>query len=107
MAWSKLSRQERGYGPEWTRLRKIVLARDFDQCQCRYCKAAVVAEPANEVDHIIPKAKAKAMEWTTAQMDALSNLQAINHECHKRKTKEDEGRTLNPKAKIGLDGWPV
>lgn len=107
MAWSKESRQSRGYGAAWDRVRLVILRRDADQCQCKYCKAALVPEFANEVDHIVPKAKAKAMGWTQAQMDAESNLQAINRECHKRKSKEDEGKTLRPRKVIGPDGWAV
>lgn len=52
---------------------------------------------ATEVDHITPKAKGGT--------DDADNLQAINAECHKRKTAEDEGRSH--RAQTGLDGWPV
>lgn len=106
MAWSKESRQARGYGAAWDRLRKTILQRDCGICQP--CKKQGRIHSANEVDHIVSKAKARAMGWTDAQMDHPSNLQAINHDCHKAKTAADEGRTLKPPpVKIGLDGFPV
>jgi len=55
--------------------------------------------PATEVDHIIPKAKGGT--------DDMSNLQAINKECHKKKTAREQGRTLKQKITIGIDGYPV
>jgi len=54
---------------------------------------------ATEVDHIIPKAKGGT--------DDMSNLQAINKECHKKKTAREQGRTLKPKQTIGIDGFPI
>lgn len=107
MAWGKESRQARGYGAAWDRIRKVVLARDGGLCQCKHCKASGNPEVAHEVDHITPKVRARAMGWTLEQMDALTNLQAINRECHKRKSKEDEGKTLRPVLTVGLDGFPI
>lgn len=105
MPWSKLSRQERGYGAEWTKKRLRILERDCGVCQCRHCKAEGRITPANEVDHVVSKANAAKLGWSAQRIDDDANLQAINHDCHKRKTMEDEGRTL--KVKIGLDGFPV
>lgn len=105
MTWSKLSRQERGYGAEWERTRKRILQRDCGLCQCRHCKAENRVTPAHEVDHIMSKAKAAKLGWSAQRVDADSNLQAINRDCHKRKTIEDEGRKV--KVRIGLDGFPV
>ena len=86
-----------GYGSEWKRLRLQVLKRDCYVCQCEdACKTGRV-RPANEVDHVIPKAKGGT--------DDPSNLQAINDACHRVKTQLDNGAT--PKPRIGLDGWPV
>lgn len=103
--WPTTSRQSRGYGAAWERKRKRILERDGYLCQCKYCKAEDKVTPANEVDHAIPKAKARKLGWTDDQIDADDNLRAINHDCHKRKTLEDEG--TKPKQRIGLDGWPV
>jgi len=60
----------RGYDRRWRRLRKAFLAaHPF----CARCGA-----PATDVDHIIPKAAGGADDWT--------NLQALCHACHSRKT---------------------
>lgn len=105
MAWSRESRTARGYGPAWDRLRIEILQRDNYLCTCAHCKAENRTTPANEVDHIVSKAKAKRMGWTDAQIDHPSNLGAINHDCHVRKTNEEMGRRT--RQRIGLDGYPV
>jgi 5-methylcytosine-specific restriction enzyme A len=105
MAWSKESRHARGYGAAWDKLRKTILERDTGICQP--CKKAGRIHVATEVDHVVSKAKARAMGWTQAQIDHPSNLQAINSDCHKAKTAADEGRTIKPKTKVGLDGFPI
>lgn len=98
--WSTESRHKRGYGSAWTKIRKRILKRDNGLCQCNECQGGKVRiTPANEVHHIISKAKGGT--------DDDSNLQAINNECHKRETAADQGKLLKPKATIGLDGWPV
>ena len=51
------------------------------------------------------KTKARSMGWTDAQIDSPDNLQAINKDCHQRKTREELGGT--PKPRIGMDGYPV
>jgi 5-methylcytosine-specific restriction enzyme A len=106
MAWSKESRHKRGYGSAWDKIRKRILARDGGICQCRHCKADRRVKVATEVDHIINKAKAAEMGWTPDQIDADDNLQAINTDCHKRKTQEEQGRKVRARG-VGPDGWPV
>lgn len=44
----RLSRQDRGYGAEWERLRREVL--EEEDHICRYC-----GRPATTVDHMVPK----------------------------------------------------
>lgn len=105
MAWSKESRHSRGYGNAWEKIRKAVIKRDGGMCQ--ECKRGGRVIAGREVDHIVNKAKAKAMGWTDDQIDALSNLQYLCKPCHLAKTAKDEGRTYVPKVRIGLDGWPV
>lgn len=105
MAWSKESRQSRGYGAEWERIRARVLKRDCGICQP--CKKQGRIHAGTHVDHIVSKAKAAALGWTKEQIDAESNLQCINAECHKIKTIEETGKKYQPPVKIGLDGWPV
>jgi 5-methylcytosine-specific restriction protein A len=107
VVWSKQSRHERGYGAAWDKIRKRILARDAGLCQCDECKKLPVPLPANEVDHIVNKAKARRMGWTDEQIDDDSNLQSLHPDCHKRKTAAEQGRTLRPKVRISEDGWPV
>lgn len=107
MTWLRTSRQSRGYGRQWELARAWVLERDEWLCQCRHCKAEGRTRVATEVDHVIPKAKARGMGWTEERMNDPSNLQAINAECHKRKTIEDDEREYIARAPIGVDGYPV
>lgn len=72
------TRTERGYGYAWDKLRLRILKRDKYICQCSECKKHGMIREAHEVDHIIAKAN--------GGLDNESNLQAINRECHKRKT---------------------
>ena len=95
--WGNTSAKDRGYGWEWQKLRLQILRRDNGLCQCDRCKGgAVFTKIATEVDHIIPKSKGGT--------DDPANLQAINKECHKRKTQQEQGKLLRPA--IGLDGYP-
>jgi len=97
MAWSKESRQSRGYGAAWDKLRKRILERDLHLCQCPECMGgAKRLKVATQVDHIKPKAQGGT--------DDPANLRAVNPDCHKRLTLEQQGKTLRPQ--IGLDGWP-
>lgn len=105
MAWSKESRHKRGYGAAWDKKRKRILERDGGLCRCQHCKAAGRILIASEVDHVISKARARKMGWTEERIDDESNLAAINSDCHKRKTAEEEGKT--PRPTIGADGWPT
>ena len=98
--WSTESRHRRGYGSAWDRLRLVVLKRDNGLCQCNKCQGGKIRlTQANEVHHIVPKAKGGT--------DDLHNLQAINSECHKRETAKEQGRTLRPKRIISESGWPI
>jgi 5-methylcytosine-specific restriction protein A len=83
---STKSANERGYGWAWKKKRDRIMKRDNGLCQCAECKAEGRIRIATEVDHIISKAKARAMGWTEAQIDDDSNLGAINIDCHKAKT---------------------
>lgn len=74
-------------------------------CQCSRCKASGRTTLATEVDHVVPKAKSIRAGWSKEQMDSMTNLQAINRECHKIKTMEENGAAI--KRKIGLDGFPI
>ena len=99
------SSTERGYGSQWRKLRLIVLRRDNGLCQCPECMGGVKrVTQAHEVDHIVSKARAERMGWTQGQIDALSNLRAVNRECHKRITQIDQGRTPTDRARFDSSG---
>lgn len=98
MAWSKVSRHERGYGTHWDKLRKVILRRDNGICQCPECMGGKKRlRIATEVDHIKPKAEGGT--------DDESNLRAVNSDCHKRITALQNGH--KPRTHIGADGWPI
>jgi 5-methylcytosine-specific restriction protein A len=106
MAWSKESRQSRGYGAQWEKIRAKVIERAKGLCE--ECAKHGRVTQGRDVDHIVPKAKAKAMLWNQNKIDNPRNLQYLCLECHKAKTAKDEGRTYHgPRPRIGLDGYPV
>lgn len=98
------SRHVRGYGTAWDKLRLVVLKRDLYLCQCPECKSAGRITPANEVDHIIPRADFEAGR-ATGDSEALTNLRAVNEKCHDRLDLEQRGFRARPE--IGIDGWPI
>jgi 5-methylcytosine-specific restriction protein A len=92
------TRQERGYGSVWDKLRLFILQRDGYLCQCPLCKGGELRlTPATHVDHILPKARGGT--------DDPSNLRAINVECHKRVSLEQRG--YKDKPRIGADGYAI
>lgn len=106
MTWSRESRQARGYGAAWDKLRLQILERDQHLCRCPECLGGEKrVRAANEVNHVISKAEARRRGWTQEQVDDPSNLQAVNSDCHKRITLEQRG--ARPKQRIQADGWPA
>lgn len=105
MPWSKLSRQERGYGAAWDRVRKVVLLRDRNLCQV--CLGSGEYTPARTVDHIVSKAKAEALRWSQSRIDDPANLQTICDPCHAVKTEKEQGKRKHATVVIGPDGWPI
>jgi 5-methylcytosine-specific restriction endonuclease McrA len=103
--WPTTSRQSRGYGAEWQHKRKRVLERDGYLCQCRHCKASDRTSLATEVDHVVSRVNAAKAGWSTERTEHEDNLQAINADCHARKTLEEQGCKV--RLRIGLDGFPV
>lgn len=99
--WHKTSRHERGYGAAWVKTRARILARDMHLCQP--CLTTGRPTEAEEVDHILPKAKGGT--------DDDENLQAICHDCHVVKTAaeaaEAQGRTVTPRTKYDKQGRPI
>ena len=105
MAWSKESRQARGYGAHWVKLRLLVLKRDGYVCQCPDCQGGKLRiRSAHEVDHIKPKAWFKTGK-ATGDPDDLSNLRAVHRDCHKKLTPLGKGG--KPAVRVGLDGFPM
>lgn len=84
-AWASTttSAASRGYGPQWRRLRAIVLDRDP---VCKGCGKAA----SMHVDHVVPKARGGT--------DAIQNLQGLCERCHQAKTARDarNGKRLRP-----------
>lgn len=105
MAWSKESRQSRGYGAAWDRLRKRIMERDCGLCQP--CRKKGLVSIATAVDHIVSKAKAATLRWSQENIDAEANLQAICKPCHDVKTEEEQGKKKHRQVTTGSDGWPV
>lgn len=105
MAWSKESRQSRGYDAEWDKVRAQVVERDKGLCQC--CLAGGRVAIGREVDHKTPKAEAARLGWTRAQQDDPSNLWLICKQCHAAKTAKENGRVYRPMVEYGVDGWPL
>ena len=105
MAWSKLSPAARGYGTAWRKTAASILRRDNYVCQCSGCKAADRLTPANEVDHIISKAKWQETHGNLVGVDDATNLQAINHDCHTLKTMLEKG--VQPRRGFSETGWPL
>jgi 5-methylcytosine-specific restriction protein A len=73
---SRGTRQQRGYGAEWDRLRELVMQRDAGLCQP--CRRHGILHLAHAVDHVVPKARGGT--------DEESNLQAICRPAHQAKT---------------------
>lgn len=99
------SRHARGYGTAWDKLRLQILRRDGYRCRCNDCATSRALISANEVDHIVSKAEWMRRHGNLEGCDNPSNLQAINRDCHKRKTALELDR--NPRARIGVSGWPI
>jgi len=101
------TRQQRGYGAAWVRVRAHVLKRDGCRCQCAECRTSGRLLAATEVDHIESKANWLRRTGSLEGVDDPSNLQAINRECHARKTLVERGGTHRPpRLRIGTDGYP-
>lgn len=81
------NRHQRGYGWQWEQTRERILERDHGLCQ-PHRKLGLVAQ-GNQVDHVTSKAEARALGWTTEQVEADSNLQTICADCHREKTSRE------------------
>jgi hypothetical protein len=98
------SRRERGYGPEWDRLRETILQRD--EYLCVACRKTGVLTAARTVDHILPKSEGGS--------DDPANLQSLCKPCHEAKTaaenaarwgKRDKGPRIGSQLDAAFPGW--
>lgn len=106
MTWGTKSRQERSYGAAWEKLRKLAIERDKGLCQMCLKEGRVTL--GKDVDHIVSRAKAKQLGWSTERTESLANVQYICRAHHLKKTEEEQGKKKNPpRPKIGPDGWPI
>lgn len=94
----KRSRHERGYGHAWETRRAAVLKRDGYLCRCDVCQRSGALKPATEVDHILSKDAWLRERGSLDGVDDWANLQAINHDCHERKTARELGRVVRAGA---------
>lgn len=72
----------RGYTARWAKARDAYLT---EHPLCAECLRHGKITAATEVDHIIPHRGDKNLFW------AVSNWQALCHECHSRKTATEDG----------------
>lgn len=76
------TRQERGYGAAWDRLRKQIMERDSGLCQS--CRRAGLVVQAYAVDHKLSKAEGGTND--------PANLEAICRPCHRTKSDAEAQR---------------
>ena len=74
------SRQARGYGADWERLRDWFL-RQPENVLCRACEAVGRTTLATDVDHVVAFERVDDAK----RLDP-SNLQALCRRCHRKKT---------------------
>ena len=75
----------RGYNSAWSRARKAYII--------RHPICAVCGKPATDIDHIIPHKGDKTLFWDS------TNWQPLCHECHARKTYEENRERFQLKTK--------
>lgn len=78
------SAHKRGYNYRWKKAREDFLKRN-PLCTCDECTALGRVLPADTVDHRVPHRGDERLMWDE------SNWQAMNHDCHSRKTAAQDG----------------
>lgn len=92
-----LTRQQRGYGNDWTKVRNRILA---SEPFCRMCATKGRSTPATDVDHIQPFRGIDDPRRLNP-----TNLRPLCRPCHAARTiAQAGGKVARP---IGHDGWPT
>lgn len=94
MAWSRESRQKRGYGKEHEAMRAHLMA---TVVLCEECRRQGRTTLGKIADHKVPKSQGGT--------DDRSNYQLLCQPCSDAKTIRESGGT--PRPTIGEDGWPI
>lgn len=106
MTWGTKTRQERGYGAEWEKLRQQTIKRDKGLCQQCIREGRVTI--GKDVDHVVSRAEAHRRGWSKERTECLANTQYLCKPCHDVKTEAEQGKKKRPPMpKIGVDGYPI
>ncbi len=97
MAWSKVSRHERGYGTAHVKMRAHLLATVIT-CEGE-CKRRGIETLGHVADHVIPLADGGTGE--------RSNYQLLCQDCSDAKTLADKGMTARPVGGVDRSGRPT
>lgn len=84
------NRHKRGYGTEWDKTREAIKVRAHGLCEP--CLTVGIAHEGHECDHVISKAEWRRVHGSLAGVDAPTNLQWMNRDCHAAKTVIDRMR---------------
>ncbi|RZI62339.1 MAG: HNH endonuclease [Rubrivivax sp.] len=84
------SRHDRGYGSRWDRTREAIKTRASGLCEP--CRAAGFVHEGHHCDHVISKGEWLRLHGSLVGVDAPSNLQWLNRDCHAQKTVIDRMR---------------
>jgi len=90
--WPTSSRQSRGYGRAWDRLRLSVLQRDH--FICRHCDARDKVTQASQVHHVVSRARGGS--------DDMANLVSLCSACHEATHIVERGGKPKP-ARVQFD----
>lgn len=105
MAWSRETRQSRGYTEAYLKARRLALQRDDYLCQCPRCQGGLLrVREAQQVDHIRPLADYRSGKASGDPND-LDNLRSVSAECHERITLAARG--AKPAARYDRNGRRV
>lgn len=96
MAWSKESRQSRGYGKEHDRIRTRLL---LEVVTCEECNRKGIVTQGHIADHIVPLSRRGT--------GARSNYQLLCTDCSDAKTLADKGAAARAAGGVDRSGRPT